>query len=274
MPINVWVTGAGGFVGRRVVHALSQMPGVTVHGLRRGDALGLNRPADLMQAMGAAPDLVIDLAWSHLDDYGHPAHIGSQLALHAQFYRDLIDAGVGDIAGIGTAAEYGVAQGALTERQIASPVSPYAVAKHRLRTKLESVAVAAGVRWRWIRLFNVWGEGQPGRTLFGQVCRLREDATVRLSLTHPNRRLDYLAVDEVAFRIAAMSMQRTVTGVINCGSGVPVELKALVERWLIDRPGLFAQVNWLALPVDDASAGYWAEPTRMNEALVAFHEGR
>jgi dTDP-6-deoxy-L-talose 4-dehydrogenase (NAD+) len=270
--MNVWVTGAGGFVGRHVVRALSTLPEVLVHGLHRSDAFGMADPVALMQATGTVPDLVVDLAWAHLDDYGHPSHVGSQRPLHAQFYQALIAAGVGDIVGVGTAAEYGHAERALSEQRIASPVSPYAIAKHQLCTELETMAVAAGVRWRWIRLFHLWGEEQPERTLYGHVRRLREDPAFRFTLSSPDRQLDYLHVGVAAQRIAAISMQRTVHGLINCGSGVPTSLRAMLAHWLADRPDVLARVDWAAHPIDEASVGYWADTARMNDALAAFHE--
>ena len=46
---------------------------------------------------------------------------------------------------------------------------------------------------------------------------------------------DYLPVEKVAEYIAAIALQHSVEGIINCCSGKPVTVKELVENYLAEK---------------------------------------
>lgn len=263
--VRAWVTGASGFIGRRVMQVL----------LARGvEAMPLSRrvfvDTSLLQVQ-TVPDFLIDLGWGDLDDYAHPSHVQAQQPQHVALHRAAAAAGVRTIVGIGTAAEYGVVHGPLVETMPAAPVSGYAIAKHGVGTALQRLAITTGIRWRWLRLFGLWGEGQPTRTLYGQVARLREDAAHRLTIPTPERRVDVLAVDEMASRIVSLALQSQCDGVINCGAGVGVPIRALVAEWLHDAPALLSRVTWGPGRAESEPDGYWADTHLMHQALEAAH---
>jgi dTDP-6-deoxy-L-talose 4-dehydrogenase (NAD+) len=225
-------------------------------------------PEAYLAQCGEVPHVVIDLAWDSLDDYTLATHLSEQQPMHMSLHRALAAAGVQTIVGIGTAAEYGIVNGPLCETMAVAPATAYAIAKHGVRVALEQLAATTGIQWRWLRLFGVWGDGQPARTLYGQVMRLREDQTHRLSIPAPDRRVDVLPADVMASHIVALALQTHVDGVINCGAGVGVPIRALLHEWLGGDAALLSRVTWGSAVSAAEPDGYWADTHLMDQALA------
>jgi dTDP-6-deoxy-L-talose 4-dehydrogenase (NAD+) len=250
------------------MHALGRLPGDRPVHVVAMSRCAVADPQAFIAFQGTVPDIVIDLAWDKLDDYEHASHLHEQLPLHVEFCRVMASAGVRTLVGIGTAAEYGLVNGPLFESQAVAPVSRYAIAKDGMRVELQRLAGTFGFSWRWLRLFNVWGEGQPTRSLYGQITRLRDHNTHRVIIPAPDRVLDVLSVEEMASRIVNLALRAHIDGVINCGSGVGVSIRALVHDWLRESPACLSRVRWGNDAESNLPDGYWADTVLMDDALT------
>lgn len=247
------VTGAAGFIGSRVVRALSErgmdvlatdLPGASE---RLGQLVGRVRfqELDLGQSGGAAgllrqyrPDLLIHLAWyAHPEDYLTSQENLRSLSATTELVAAAIDAGCGRIVGVGTCLEYAPSTGPHRECDPAGPDTLYAACKHAARLIGERLAEGK-VSFAWARVFHLHGPGENPRRLVPMVAgKLRRGEPVALSPGEQVR--DYLRVEDVADAIATVALSGA-RGTVNVCSGAPVTLRDLLGALseVLRRPGL------------------------------------
>ena len=236
------MTGAGGYIGRHVVHALTSR-GVEVIALQRsGTAAGpraqtlLNdfaalRTADL-QALGPI-DTVIHLAWS--DGFNHNAacHLDA-LPHHVQFVRDVGLAGIRHFVGMGTMHEIGYWEGMIGETTPALPRSMYGIAKNALREASRLITEQDGSLFQWLRSYYITGDDTRSKSLFAKILQWEAEGRSSFPFNSGKSCYDFIDVSELAEQIAATALQRSVTGIIECCSGAPVALKDKVEQFIAE----------------------------------------
>jgi len=242
--MSVAVTGAGGFIGSHVVRALAAngeevtaivrtMPAEPVAGPRYV-ALDLGEAGERTYQEIGAPDYLIHLAWSGLPNYLSLHHFERELPLQYRFLSAMIRAGLPGLLVTGTCYEYGMVDGELSEARSPRPANPYAFAKAGLLRQLEFLQTEHGFALTWARLFYMWGEGQAPGSIYPllKAAAARGEATFPMSAGEQLR--DYLPVCEVVRQIVALAGLREDTGVVNVGSGAPVSIRTLVERWIAE----------------------------------------
>lgn len=225
-------------------------------------------PADCYERLGN-PDVLIHLAWEDLDAYGSLRHIESTLPAHYRFLSTLVRAGLPNLVSIGSCLEYGLQEGRCDEDSAPRPTVPYAYAKNALREQLEYLAGSAPFEFTWARLFYVFGQGQPARTLYSQL----RDAVARADAVFPMSRgeqiRDYLPVETVAREIVSLALTGRGHGTVNICSGEPVSVRRLVEGWI-------AASGW-TIELELGRFGYpdheplalWGDRTKLNSILAA-----
>lgn len=253
--MKVFLTGASGFVGSHVARTL----------LTRGcEVAVLARPANpLWRLRGVAdqltllrgelsdiaawrqtlsdwrPEACIHLAWyaepnKYLTSPENIPALTSSLTL----LDELIKAGCRQVVMAGTCAEYDTDAGFLREGGPTRPTTIYAAAKLSLSLIGQQVALAAGVRFAWARLFYLYGPYEDERRAVPALIRalLRGDS---FSATKGEQVRDYLHVEDVASALCALT-ERGVSGIVNIASGVPVTMRQVMETVgeITGRPGL------------------------------------
>jgi len=181
------------------------------------------------------PDLVIHLAWEGLPNYKEVFHVEENLPRHLAFLKNIISNGLNDLLVTGTCFEYGMKDGCLKEDMETEPANPYAIAKDQLRRKLEVFAVEKQIHFKWVRLFYMYGKGQSANSLFSQLDKALANDEPVFNMSGGEQERDYLPVEEVAANIVAIALQNKVEGIINCCSGKPVTVKAMVEQYLTEK---------------------------------------
>ncbi len=262
--MRVLLTGASGFLGRRVlpllgdhqVLCLSREPG-RVPRTRGVEGLQADLGSDgewVGEVARFQPDWCLHLAWEGLPDYSL-ARCRMNLDAGIRLVDAVAQAGVTRMVVAGSCWEYGRAAGAVAETHF--PVEPgvFAATKLALQTVLESAARSAGFEHRWARVFFVYGPGQRPTSLMPSVraaCRegrapdIREPATLQ----------DFVHVDDVAAALVALLSTKGESGVFNVGSGEPTsvgEVANLVADYY-QRPRPFPHVP--------AGGGFWADMHR------------
>lgn len=248
---RVLVTGATGFIGRRVVAHLTD-GGFEVHGLARRPpderTSGVQwHGADLLSPEGGSavvdrlrPELLVHCAWE-----ATPGRFWAAIqnidwvAATLRLFRAFAAAGGRRAVFAGTCAEYDWSHAVLSE--IATPLAPstlYGKAKAATFTLLDATAESLGVSFAWGRVFFLYGPNEAPRRLVSDVVEgLLNGRSVDCSEGRQQR--DFMHVDDVARAFAAIAASDH-RGPVNIASGCCIPVRAVIEEIArqIGRPDL------------------------------------
>jgi nucleoside-diphosphate-sugar epimerase len=242
LPLKVFVTGAGGFVGAEVVRealgeghrviALSRSPDPA-----RLSGLGADiRIADLSDSAAIAailnetrPDVVVHSAW---EGVGGPNRAGDvqldNIKTSVALADAAIAAGVQKFVGVGSQAEYGRFDRRITEGDLPNPSMLYGAAKlaalHLIRQRME----AAGKGFAWMRIFSTYGPGDNPNWLIPSALSQLQAGTAP-KLTAGTQTWDYLHVNDVARGILAAAVTPDAVGTFNLSSGISTSVRSIIE---------------------------------------------
>jgi dTDP-6-deoxy-L-talose 4-dehydrogenase (NAD+) len=185
--------------------------------------------ADWWRSALAGVDTVIHLAW-----YAEP---GAYLQSHRNLdcltgtiamARACVEARIRRFVGVGTCAEYDLAQGTLRTDSPLKPQTLYAACKVAAFEVLGQLFSEAGIQFAWCRLFYLHGEGEDPRRLVPNLHRqLAAGEPAELTSGHQVR--DFLDVAEAGSLIARAAVGE-MQGALNICSGVPVTVRQLAEQ--------------------------------------------
>lgn len=233
---KIVVTGAAGFIGRRVVDRLNRAE-ADVTAIDRaaepgGWPAGVEyRQMDLDRELPVFKGnwILIHLAWS-LDR----ANAAAQQKSLWTFARLLGQEGLAGVVGLGSAEEYGELEGRLREDMApGAKLSAYGQAKYKACRALEAWVGKAGRKAVWLRPFVVYGPGQDGTMAIPDALRCARERTLGIFSDGLQLR-DFVHVDDVAEGIAAAALGvpalKPAFAACNLGRGEPVRLRDVLER--------------------------------------------
>jgi dTDP-6-deoxy-L-talose 4-dehydrogenase (NAD+) len=284
--VKVLVTGATGFVGRHLVAALLAR-GCEVRAVARNAETAASMPwinavefiaADIHAAdldiakLTAGVDALAHLAWPGLPNYQALFHFEHNLMADYRFIKGAVEAGVSQVLVTGTCFEYGLQSGPLSEQTAPQPGNPYGLAKNTLRVFLENLQRVQPFTLQWARLFYLHGSGQNPNSLLAALDRAIDAGDERFNMSAGEQLRDYLAIETAAGYLAAILQQRDFNGVINCSSGQPISVRALVEQRLRERgASISLNLGHYPYPTHEPMA-FWGVADRLQQLLGAEHE--
>lgn len=284
--MKVLVTGATGFVGRHLVAALLAR-GCEVRAVARNAETAATMPwinsvefmaADIhaddldITALTANIDALAHLAWPGLPNYQALFHFEHNLLADYRFIKGAVEAGVSQVLVTGTCFEYGMQSGPLSEQATPQPSNPYGLAKNTLRLFLENLQRVQPFTLQWARLFYLYGEGQNPNSLLAALDRAIDAGDDTFNMSAGEQLRDYLAIDIAADYLAAILQQREFNGLINCSSGQPVSVRALVEQRLRARgASIRLNLGHYPYPTHEPMA-FWGVADRLQQLLGGNHE--
>jgi len=236
---RVLVTGASGFIGRRVLPLL-EGNGCEVHAVSRATA-DLLSPADQRALLAAIrPTHILHLAWwTPPGQFWTAMENVTWLQASLDLFRNFAAAGGERWVGVGTCAEYDWSiGGCFRENDTCRPETLYGAAKAALQLTTAQMGRQLGVETAWARIFYPYGPGEPVQRLVPSVITALLNG-LSIPCTSGDQIRDYIYVDDVA-RALAMLVPSPHTGPINIGSGCGIPVKDLVNTIgdLMGRPDL------------------------------------
>ncbi|WVT72333.1 NAD(P)-dependent oxidoreductase [Sinorhizobium chiapasense] len=245
MAKKILVTGVTGFVGRHVLHQLTQRGMSVVAIVREGKEAPVSGLPGLdgivsTKSLFAEPDewwldvlrdidTVIHLAWYvEAGKYLVAPENLDCLSGTLRLAKCAAKSGVRRFVGIGTCFEYDLGVGRLSTDTPLKPTTPYAGAKAAAFMALSQWLPQNQVEFAWCRLFYLYGEGEDERR-FVPYLRNSLAAGRRADLTQGQQVRDFLEVHEAAKMIVDTATGE-VLGAVNICSGVPVTIREFATR--------------------------------------------
>jgi len=238
----ILITGATGFVGRRVLAAL-ELADVRIKIVVRNkqlsffsDKVELIETDDLFAesvswwtSVCANVDTIIHVAW-----YAEPGkYLQSPINLIClqgtiNMAQGAAQAGVRRFVGIGTCFEYELTGGVLSVQTPLNPLTLYAAAKVSAYYALFNYFSLSRIEFAWCRLFYLYGEGEDTRRLVPYIReRLQHDDEVELTSGKQIR--DFMDVEEAGKMISHVALG-SAQGPVNICSGEPISVRQLAEK--------------------------------------------
>jgi nucleoside-diphosphate-sugar epimerase len=300
------VTGAAGFVGSHLTEWLLAHGETVAVLMRPGTDAGrleaalprVTRIAADLEALGHAqeairdfaPDVVFHLAWRGVGNANHQglAQVERNLPGSLALLRLASEAGCRTFVGTGSQTEYGRVQGPVAEEKCPAPTTLYGAAKLCTGLLGRLFATGMGLRFVWLRLFQLYGPREPPHFVIPYVIESLLAGEKPL-LTAGEQRWDYLFVEDAVEAMHLTALAPAAAGVYNLGSGTAPSLREVLEaiRDLIDPklPLGFGEVPYRADQVTHLQADVrrlreatgWAPRTALDDGLrrtIAWHRGR
>ena len=270
---RVLILGAAGFIGRWVARKLSEAGADLCLAVRDSAAaeavfssyqisgeiavVDVERSRDVAELIARVkPCITFNLAGYGVDPaesdaqrlHRVNAELPENLARSAFAVRDASWKGH-HVVHAGSALEYGLAEGRITERTIARPTTGYGKSKLagtlRLSRVLQAMGIARGVT---ARLFTVYGPGEHRGRLLPSLLETA-DTGAPLQLTSGLQQRDFTYVEDAAEGMLRLGVAAPVPGdIVNLATGILTPVRGFAERaaqLLSIQPG---QLRFGALP--------------------------
>ena len=239
--MKILVTGANGYLGKGVVKQLLD-DGVEVIAtdfndnfidrratIMKTDLFSLENPYNFFRK----PDVLLHMAWR--DGFVHSSlnHI-NDLPNHMQFISKMIQAGIKQVAVMGSMHEIGFYEGSINENTPCNPQSLYGISKNALRRIVELECKKQDCIFQWLRGLYIVGNTEDGSSIFSKIVQAVHKGEEEFPFTMGLNQFDFLDYDVFCKKVSNVVEQSEVNGVINICSGRPEKLSERVERFIAD----------------------------------------
>jgi len=239
----VFVAGATGFLGAHIARKFVEN-GYNVIALKR-DTSDLSRCRDfkdkvvwistddtdwMKTVVLYQPKVIINAAWEGVSTLNRDNWATQINNLH--FARQLLNLAAGcsvtKYIGLGSQAEYGCFSEKVSEEYLCRPMSAYGTLKFTCSDMTRIICDENLIKWYWLRLFSVFGEGESEQWLIPSLIKrmLNERS---MDFTACEQQYDYLYVGDIADAIVKLSEKDAPSGCYNLCSSIPHTLKEIVK---------------------------------------------
>jgi nucleoside-diphosphate-sugar epimerase len=234
--MKTWiVTGASGFLGRKLLSGLTQHKiDAYSHSVRAGDIAKLPMKADVLVHMGARTGIAA--SWQDPRATYEANVLGTLDAL------ELAKKNGAFFIFLSTAAYAGDAKRPTPESSPLSAIHPYGHSKALAEDLVRFYGKAHGVKSAVLRVFNVYGPGQSEDFLIPRLAaQVRDPKAPTIDLRNTSGERDFIHVDDVVTAIIHVGKDRH-EGIFNVGTGVSTSVKQVLE-WAQAECGVKKPIN-------------------------------
>jgi len=280
--MKIAITGATGFIGQHVRKQLKESSHeilLVTRDAKKVSSLGTNERvliADISEARDDwyqyldSPDVLLHLAWGGLPNYLDNYHLDVELPLQVKFLTNLVSNGLSKLVVTGTCYEYGIASGALTEIEDTTPVTPYGIAKDRLRRLLSDLKSKVDFELTWARIFYTYGTGQSELSIYSQLTFAVANGDAEFKIGSGTQILDFISVERVAEILNFLVTKNSNIGIVNVGSGNPQSVLQFVQAQI---HAMGAQIIPLLGVISDRKYepnAFWSDNKKLNKEIEAI----
>lgn len=237
--MKILVTGANGYLGQGIVksildfgHEVVAVDFNTNYIDNRANKIecnlfGIDDPYNYFEK----PDILLHLAWK--DGFVHysNAHI-DDLPNHFNFIKKMAEAGVKQIAVMGSMHEIGFFEGSINESTPCNPTTPYGIGKNALRELTQMICKQNDVIFQWLRGYYIVGNSKYGSSIFSKITIAVEEGKTEIPFTLGQNQYDFIDYSEFCYQVASVINQKQEQGIFNICSGKPEKLADRVERFI------------------------------------------
>lgn len=282
--MKILVTGSTGFIGNHLINELLKDTNNEVITTSRNEEkaskfdwfsevkyapydLNTKEELNLFEYFNK-PDKLIHLAWEGLPNYNDLVHIEKNLFNNYKLIKNLVTNGLKDITITGTCFEYGMVNGCLKEDLQTNPSNSYALAKDSLRKFIEELKKQYDFRYKWVRLFYMYGEGQGEKSLISLLDKAIKNEQKEFNMSGGEQLRDYLNIKEVVFYISKIALQEKIDNqIINCCSGKPISIRKFVEKYLeLNNYKIKLNLGYYPYPNYEPMA-FWGDNIKLKKVL-------
>lgn len=275
--MRIVLTGASGFIGQHVLHALKERTIEPYLACRNNVPSGISEdhiiymdlhalPSDPFEVMGR-PDLLIHMAWGGLPNYHSLYHVFEEVPAHARFLSAMVQSGLKKLLVTGTCFEYGMIEGELNEDLLTNPQNPYGLAKDYLRRTLEMMRVSQTFDFTWARLFYTHGPGQARGSLLPQLERAIAASEPSFPMSGGEQLRDFMPIECLAENLVDLALMQGHHGVVNICSGQPISVQRLVKD-RVQALGAEIDLNFGVYPYPDYEPmAFWGARRKLDALL-------
>ena len=272
--MRILVTGANGYLGRGIVKKLLDMghyvfavdlatESVDFRAHRfNNDLFSLEDPYSTL----GRPEVVLHLAWRDGFKHKSDAHF-EDFPKHYRFLKKMAASGVKMLSVMGTMHEVGFFNGPVDENTPCNPINNYGIAKNALREAVQQICIENGVVFQWLRAFYIVGEPNRGDSVFSKIFAASKEGNRFFPFNSGRNKYDFLDYDDFCFYVAKAVSQKSVVGIINVCSGIPISLSTRVEKFISDN-GLDIELQYGAFPDRPYdSEAIWGDNTKITRIM-------
>lgn len=276
MQYRILVTGANGYIGKKVVAEVIKQGHHAIALDIRNDGIDpkaeycnislFNGATDIYDLVGR-PDICIHLAWQDGFQHNADSHI-TNLSAHYVFIKNMLAGGLKHLVVMGTMHEIGYWEGAIGEDTPANPTSKYGIAKNCLRqATFKLIQEYPDITLQWLRAYYITGEDKKNQSIFAKLLKAEEEKQENFPFTSGKNLYDFIDVYDLAHQIVSAAIQTEVTGIIECCTGNPISLAEKVESF-IQENNMNIKLQYGAFPDREYdSPGVWGNPEKINQIL-------
>lgn len=261
---TVLITGSTGFIGSNITRTLLERGGYRVFATHRYNSK-FNRCIDYYDKVNWINtedtkwqelfldfkiDIIIHTAWQGVsanerEDWEVQY---SNFIFSKQLFEFARDKEVPKIIVLGSQAEYGIYGDKVNEDKIPFPTESYGIVKLLTLYYLKNIAEKKNIDWYWIRVFSVYGRDENDNWLLPSVIKSLLSGNP-IELTKGLQKYDYLHIEEfVNSLLKVVDCESNFSGVYNICSGIPIEIKTLIQKISLLIPGSEPLLKFGAIP--------------------------
>lgn len=244
-PLKTLVTGASGFIGRKLLNCL-QDRGLEVRVvLRAGSDRSLHLPRKSVEVVEVSDlfaqsteqlcdllrgiDLVVHAAWNVApSDYLTSLSNLKCLLGSVRLGQAFAEVGGKRFVGLGTCYEYDLSNGSISRSTPLIPHTLYGASKAATFHSLSRIFERTDTEFLWCRLFYVYGDGDHGKRLVPYIRQQLASGQPAL-LGSGTQIRDFLDVHTAAELIVNHALS-SASGAVNICSGYPRTIRAFAEQ--------------------------------------------